>query len=70
MLEQVGHKMGFMSGTRTRGRKPTRMAEAYPELQAIRRENVCSGNTKLDWQKRLDLTFQLNARLSSCLVHD
>lgn len=43
VLEQVGHKLGFMSGTRTPGPKPTRMAEAYPELQAIRRENVCSG---------------------------
>jgi len=34
VLEEVGHKLGFMSGTRTRGPKPTRMAEAYPELQA------------------------------------
>jgi len=33
VLEEVGHKMGFMSGSRTRGPKPTRMAEAYPELQ-------------------------------------
>ena len=33
VLEEVGHKMGFMSGTRTRGPKPTRMAEAYPELK-------------------------------------
>jgi hypothetical protein len=33
VLEQVGHKMGFMNGTRTRGPKPTRMAEVYPELQ-------------------------------------
>ena len=32
VLEQVGHKMRFMSGARTRGPKPTRMAEAYPEL--------------------------------------
>ena len=31
VLEEVGHKMGFMSGSRTRGPKPTRMAEAYPE---------------------------------------
>ena len=37
VLEQVGHKMGFMSGTRTRGPKPTRMAEAYPGLQAATR---------------------------------
>ena len=33
VLEEVGHKMGFMFGSRTRGPKPTRMAEAYPELQ-------------------------------------
>jgi hypothetical protein len=37
VLEEVGHKMGFMRGTRTRGPKPTRMVEVYPELQvAIR----------------------------------
>ena len=35
VLEAVGHKLGFMNGTRTRGRKPDRMAEAYPELQAF-----------------------------------
>ena len=33
VLEEVGHKLGFMSGSRTRGPKPTRMTEAYPELQ-------------------------------------
>jgi hypothetical protein len=35
VLEAVGHQLGFMSGTRTRGPKPTRMSEAYPELQLI-----------------------------------
>ena len=35
VLEAVGHKLGFMNGTRTRGRKPDRMVEAYPELQSI-----------------------------------
>ena len=35
VLEAVGHQMGFMSGTRTRGPKPTRMSEAYPELQTV-----------------------------------
>ena len=34
VLEAVGHQLGFMSGARTRGPKPTRMSEAYPELQA------------------------------------
>jgi hypothetical protein len=36
-LEQAGHELGFMGGTRTRGRKPDRMAEAYPELQTLMR---------------------------------
>ena len=35
VLEEAGHELGFMGGTRTRGRKPDRMAEAYPELQAL-----------------------------------
>ena len=35
VLEEVGHQLGFMNGNRTRGRKPDRMAEAYPELHAI-----------------------------------
>ena len=35
VLEGVGHKLGFMNGTRTRGRKPDRMGEAYPELQLL-----------------------------------
>ena len=35
VLKEVGHKIGFMHGTRTRGRKPERMSEAYPELQEL-----------------------------------
>ena len=35
VLEEAGFVLGFMSGHRTRGRKPKRMVEAYPELQAI-----------------------------------
>ena len=34
-LEEVGFSIGLMSGGRTRGVKPNRMAEAYPELQAL-----------------------------------
>ena len=34
VLECVGHALGFLSGPRTRGRKPTKMQIAYPELQA------------------------------------
>jgi hypothetical protein len=37
VLEEVGHKLGFMKGARTRGRKPDRMTEAYPELQKLLR---------------------------------
>jgi hypothetical protein len=35
MLEEIGHGIKMMSGPRTRGRKPARMWEAYPELQAL-----------------------------------
>ena len=35
ILEALGHQLGFMSGTRTRGPKPTRMSEAYPELHSV-----------------------------------
>ncbi len=35
VLEEVGFSIGLMSGGRTRGRRPDRMAEAYPELQEI-----------------------------------
>ena len=35
ILEEVGHGLKMMTGPRTRGRKPERMAEAYPELQAL-----------------------------------
>ena len=45
VLEAVGHRLGFMNGTRTRGRKPDRMAEAYPELQALLKVHVKGGKT-------------------------
>ena len=35
VLEAVGFSIGLMSGGRTRGRRPDRMAEAYPELQEL-----------------------------------
>jgi len=35
VLESVGFGLGLMTGTRTRGRKPDRMGDAYPELQAL-----------------------------------
>ena len=34
VLEQAGHELGFMGGTRTRGIKPHKMGQALPELQA------------------------------------
>ena len=37
-LEFVGHTLGFMHGSRTRGRKPKHMEEAYPEIQKLVRE--------------------------------
>ena len=37
VLKEVGHKIGFMTGTRTRVPKPTRMSEACPELQTLMR---------------------------------
>ena len=45
VLEEVGHKLGFMNGTRTRGRRPDRMAEAYPELQALLKVHIKSRKT-------------------------
>ena len=35
VLEAVGFSIGLMSGGRTPGRRPDRMAESYPELQAL-----------------------------------
>jgi hypothetical protein len=41
VLEAVGFSIGLMSGGRTRGVKPNRMAEAYPELQEfVQREKL------------------------------
>lgn len=42
VLEQVGHALEFMAGTRTRGRKPKLMDQAYPELQAAVSEILAS----------------------------
>ena len=35
VLESVGFGLGLMKGARTPGRRPDRMGEAYPELQAL-----------------------------------
>ena len=40
VLEAVGFSIGLMSGGRTRGVKPNRMAEAYPELQALLKVHI------------------------------
>jgi hypothetical protein len=40
VLEMVGHALGFMHGSRTRGRKPERMDQVELELQALYRELV------------------------------
>ena len=43
VLESVGTALNMFTGPRTRGPKPTRMAEAYPELQAAIRKIVLAG---------------------------
>ena len=40
VLESVGFALNMFTGTRTRGRKPNRIAEAYPELQETLRQMV------------------------------
>ena len=45
VLEAVGFSIGLMSGGRTRGRRPDRMAEAYPELQALLKVHIKSHKT-------------------------
>ena len=35
VLESVGFAIGLLKGTKTRGRRPDRMAEAFPELQTM-----------------------------------
>jgi len=35
VLESIGFAIGLLRGARTRGRRPNRMGEAYPELQAV-----------------------------------
>ena len=48
VLEAVGFGIGLMSGGRTRGVKPNRMVEAYPELQeAVRRVRLKDPISKL-----------------------
>ena len=42
VLEAVGFSIGLMTGGRTRGVKPNRMAEAYPELQALLKQRAKS----------------------------
>ena len=41
VLEEVGHELGFMGGTRTRGIKPHKMNQVLPELQeVVRRQRL------------------------------
>ena len=42
VLEAVGFLIGLMSGGRTRGRRPDRMAEAYPEFQTLLKQRFKS----------------------------
>jgi hypothetical protein len=44
VLESVGFTLNLLSGTRTRGRKPNRIGEAYPELQeSLKRLKLSNG---------------------------
>ena len=43
VLEAVGFSIGLMSGGRTQGVKPNRMAEAYPELQVAVQHQIKLG---------------------------
>ena len=45
VLEAVGFSIGLMTGGRTRGRRPDRMAEAYPELQLFLKAQIKSSKT-------------------------
>ena len=45
VLEAVGFAIGLLRGAKTRGRRPDRMAEAYPELQALLKERVRSAKS-------------------------
>ncbi len=35
VLESIGFAIGLLKGTKTRGRRPDRMGEVYPELQVM-----------------------------------
>ena len=39
VLESIGFDIGLLKGTRTRGRRPDRMAGAYPELQKLMKKS-------------------------------
>jgi len=45
VLEAVGFSIGLMSGGRTRGRRPHRMAESFPELQTLLKAFVKGSKT-------------------------
>ncbi len=49
VLEWAGHTLGIMHGSRTRGRKPTRMSEVELELQEAIRQillHTCTAPTE------------------------
>ena len=35
VLESIGFAIGLLKGTKTRGRRPNRMGDVYPELQTL-----------------------------------
>jgi hypothetical protein len=48
LLESVGFTLNLLSGTRTRGRKPNRISEAYPELQESLKRMLLGHKSDLD----------------------
>ena len=45
VLEAVGFSIGLLKGTKTRGRRPDLMDEAYPELQALLKGHIHDAKT-------------------------
>jgi hypothetical protein len=71
VLEQVGFEIGLMTGKRTRGRKPSKMGEAYPELQAavrLIRKSKTDSHTK-NYRRRVFVLMLQPLRSLSSKVH-
>ena len=45
VLESIGFAIGLLKGTKTRGRRPDRMDEVFPELRTLLKTSAKSGKT-------------------------